>query len=63
MDFIQKIKERAKKDIQTICLPEANDVRVLKGAEIAINEGFANIILLGEEDKIKELANKIRDKK
>ncbi len=56
MDFIQKIKERAKKDIQTICLPEANDVRVLKGAEIAINEGFANIILLGEEDKIKELA-------
>lgn len=57
MDFIQKIKERARENLQTICLPEANDIRILKGAEIAINEGFANIILLGNESEIKELAN------
>lgn len=57
MDFIQKIKERAKQDIQTICLPEANDIRILKGAELAVSEGFANIILLGNESEIKELAN------
>lgn len=58
MEFIQKIKERAKKDIQTICLPEANDIRILKGAEMALKEGFANIILLGNEEAINTLANK-----
>lgn len=56
MDFIKKIKERAKGNIQTICLPEANDVRILKGVEIAISEEFANIILLGNEEEINNLA-------
>ncbi len=56
MDFIQKIKERVKKDIQTICLPEANDIRILKGAEIALREGYANIILLGDEEEIRTFA-------
>ena len=49
MDFIDKMKELAKKDLKTIVLPESDDIRVLKGAEIVINEGFANIILLGNK--------------
>lgn len=30
MAFIDKIKERAKEDIKTIVLPEAEDIRVLE---------------------------------
>lgn len=30
MSFIQEIKNRAKKDIKTIVLPEAEDIRVLE---------------------------------
>ena len=56
MDFIDKIKEQAKKEIKTIILPETEDVRVLKGAEIVLSEKTANIILLGEEEKIHKLA-------
>ena len=56
MDFIYRIKEQAKKEIKTIILPETEDVRVLKGAEIVLSEKTANIILLGEEEKIQKLA-------
>ena len=57
MNFINSIKERAKKEIKTIVLPETDDIRVLKGAEIVIKEKFANIILIGNEENIKELTN------
>ena len=56
MNFIDTIKERAKKDIKTIVLPETEDVRVLKAAETVIKEGFAKIILVGNEETTKKLA-------
>lgn len=56
MDFIDKIKEQAKKEIKTIILPETEDLRILKGTEIVLKEGFANIILLGNAEEIKKLA-------
>lgn len=58
MEFIDKMKVKAKENIKTIVLPETEDVRVLKGAEIVLNERYANIILLGNEQEIKSLANK-----
>ena len=57
MNFIDTIKERAKTDIKTIVLPETEDVRVLRAAEMVIKEGFANIILVGNEETTKKLAN------
>lgn len=30
MSFIEQIKQRAKKDIKTIVLPEAEDIRILE---------------------------------
>ena len=54
MSFIDSIKERAKENIMTIILPEANDRRVLEAAEVVLNEEIANIILLGNGDEIKE---------
>ena len=56
MNFIETIKERARKDIKTIVLPEAEDIRILKAAEVAIKEKYANIILIGNEDIILEKA-------
>ena len=56
MDFINKIKEQAKKDIKTIVLPETEDIRILKGTEIVLSENFANIILLGNEEEIQKLS-------
>lgn len=54
MSFINNIKERAKKDIKTIVLPESMDLRVVKAAEKIINEGIANVILIGNKNKINE---------
>ena len=56
MNFIDSIKERAKKDIKTIVLPETEDVRILKAAEKVIKEGFANIVLIGNEEETLKLA-------
>ena len=56
MDFIEKIKEQAKQEIKSIILPETEDLRVLKGSEIVLSEKTANIILLGDEEKIQKLA-------
>ena len=48
MSFIDGIKERAKKEIKTIVLPEADDLRVLKATEQIIKEEFAKIVLIGQ---------------
>ena len=41
MNFIESIKQRARKNIKTIVLPESSDVRVIKAAEIATKEKYA----------------------
>ena len=56
MEFIEQIKQRAKKNVKTICLPEASDVRTIEAAHIALKEGYANIILLGDGEKINNMA-------
>lgn len=56
MSFIDGIKERAKKEIKTIILPEADDSRVLKAAEQAEREGFAKVVLVGNESTIEKVA-------
>lgn len=56
MNFIEDIKERARKEIKTIVLPEAEDIRTLRGAEVALKEKYANIILIGNKEKILDIA-------
>ena len=56
MDFMEKIKNRARQEIKTIVLPEAEDIRVLKATEMAIKEKYANIILVGNKEKILNIA-------
>ena len=56
MSFIEQIKQRAKQEIKTIVLPEATDVRILEAAEMIINEGYAKVILIGNEEEVRKLA-------
>ena len=58
MSFIEEIKNRAKEDKKTVILPEAEDKRVLEAASKVIKQGFAKVILLGDEEKIKEDSSK-----
>ena len=58
MSFIEEMKKRAKTQIRTIVLPEAEDVRVLKATENVLKEGYAKIILVGNKDKVEEVARK-----
>ena len=57
MTFIEQIKERAKTEIKTIVLPEATDQRILEAAQIVKNDGYAKVILIGNEDEVKKIAN------
>ena len=53
MNFIESIKERAKKNKKTIILPEYMDRRVLEAACKVRDEDIANIIIIGNENEIK----------
>lgn len=57
MSFIENVKQRAKKQMKTIILPEAEDIRVIEAASKVIEQGFAKVILLGNEEQIKKDAN------
>ena len=54
MNFINQIKEKAKRNKKRIVLPETMDDRILKAAEIVLKEELADIILIGNEKEIKE---------
>ncbi len=54
--FLDRIKERAKMDKKTIVLAEGEDIRTIKAADMILKEGIANIIILGNKNKIAELS-------
>ena len=54
MSFIESIKQRAKQNIKTIILPEAEDKRVLEAASKVIAQGFAKVILIGDKDQVEK---------
>ena len=56
MSFIDEIKKRAKKEIKTIVLPEAEDIRILQATAQVLKEHYANIVLLGNKEKIEAKA-------
>ena len=56
MDFVQETWNKAKRLDKTIVLPETEDARVLKAAEIITRSKLAKVVLIGEEQKIKNVA-------
>ena len=54
MNFINTIIERAKKDKKTIVLPESMDRRTLLAAQVILQKGICNLIIIGKENEIKK---------
>lgn len=52
MAYIDIIKEKARADKKTIVLPETTDKRTLIAAASILKENIANIIMVGDEEKI-----------
>ena len=52
MSYIDTMKERARRDVKTIVLPESSDKRTLIAAAHILKEKIANIIMIGDEEKI-----------
>ena len=50
--FIDTIKERARSNRKTIVLPETEDIRTIQAAYRVINEDIADLILIGNREKI-----------
>lgn len=55
MNIIEKMKDSVKNKGCVIVLPESDDIRTLKAAEIVTHEGFAKIILIGNKDDIDKI--------
>ena len=55
MDFIQDIWKKAKRSNKIIVLPETEDERVIKAAELIHQSKLAKVILIGEEEKLKDV--------
>ncbi len=55
-NILQEIKDNAKSLNKTIVLPEGEDSRVVVAASLAVKEGLAKVVLLGNLEQIK-LAN------
>ncbi|WP_316557401.1 phosphate acetyltransferase [Methanimicrococcus hongohii] len=51
MNFLESIKQRAKAAGKTIVLPETDDMRTLKAADMILREEIAKIILIGSKDE------------
>lgn len=58
MELIERIKLNAKKYNKRIVLPEGYEERTIKAADIAIEEGLARIIILGNPSQINADAEK-----
>jgi len=58
MELLRQIKERAIKLQNRIVLAEGTELRTLRAAEIILKEKLARIILLGDIQRITELANR-----
>ena len=58
MDLINQIVERAKANKQRIVLPEGTEERTLKAADRLLADQVVDVILIGNPDEIKSLAEK-----
>lgn len=56
MELLESIKEKARQSLMSIVLPEAEEERTLRAANTCIEEGLANIVLIGSEKMIMERA-------
>ena len=51
-DFLTRMKAAAKADKKPVVLPEGEDQRTIDAAKIIVEEDLANLVILGDPDKI-----------
>ena len=56
MHLMEQIKAKAKKNLQTVVLPESYDERMLFAARQITDEGLAKVVILGNQDEVKSAA-------
>ena len=56
MNFIDRIKERAKSDKKRIVLPESMDKRVIEAADKILREDLAEVVIVGKKEDILEIS-------
>ena len=56
MELMDRIKEQARGLGKTVVLPDSADERTLKAAEIIVKDKLASVVLLGDPDKLHEMA-------
>lgn len=58
-EILKNIRAKASDRKKTVVLPESHDERVLKAAEILLKENIGSVITIGNEDKVREDAQKL----
>lgn len=56
MKRLLELREKSKKELRKVVLPEGEDRRVVRGAAFLANERIAQVVLLGRKDEVIKLA-------
>ena len=56
---MRSLADKAKSNPKRIVFSEADNYKILKAAQVVRDEGIAKPILLGDKDRINQLAEKI----
>ena len=57
--ILEKIRQKASENLQHIILPEGEDVRTVQAAAICARDRIAKITIIGNEEKVRQLATKL----
>jgi phosphate acetyltransferase len=57
--FIYNLVQQARSDKQHIVLPEGNDERILRAAEVLLNRGIVDLTLLGNPEEVHDLIQQL----
>ena len=57
MSLIEKIRAKAQANVKKIVLPEGDEPRTVKAAEIIKKEGLAEPVLIGVPEQVKKVAS------
>ena len=60
LDLMKIVREKAKKARKRICIAEAEDERVLRAVDALVKEKIMDIVLIGNEKKIREHAKEFQ---
>ncbi|HKL48801.1 MAG TPA: phosphate acyltransferase, partial [Desulfuromonadales bacterium] len=59
MHLVDQIKEKARKNVQTVVLPEGYDDRMVQAAGEVVKDGLAEVVLLGNPDTLNSKAQEL----